>query len=223
MVLASCAYMLRPIIKKLRDNGIPFHNPYRTTHRGWNPLTTDKANISTMDRLKAFLQPDNDNEKFSGLDRWSKDAMAMWIPLLKSKDLLYTGCKKMVEAGDFKLPVTIPEWQWIIKNEDDVHKALTLNKAWFKSNVVTNKLKAIGFPMKIIEKGFADQGPKVIVGTVHSVKGGEADHVYVFPDIAYQASLGSYDELVRLFYVAMTRAKQSLTLCGPADRLAVEW
>ena len=29
MALASCEYMLRPLIKELRERALPFHNPYR--------------------------------------------------------------------------------------------------------------------------------------------------------------------------------------------------
>ena len=40
MMLASCSYMLRPVIAVLRKNGIPFHNPYRKANGFWNPLRT---------------------------------------------------------------------------------------------------------------------------------------------------------------------------------------
>src|SRR5258706_1403536 len=36
MVLASCEYQLRPLIKVLRESGIPYHNPYTSR---WNPLS----------------------------------------------------------------------------------------------------------------------------------------------------------------------------------------
>jgi len=37
MFLASCSYMLQPMIQVLRKNGIPFHNPYRKANGFWNP------------------------------------------------------------------------------------------------------------------------------------------------------------------------------------------
>ena len=63
--------------------------------------------------------------------------------------------------------------------------------------------------------------PHVIVGTIHSVKGGEADVVYLFPDLS-RAGDGQYhrmgpprDSVVRLFYVGITRARHTLYICQP--------
>jgi len=64
--------------------------------------------------------------------------------------------------------------------------------------------------------------PQLIVGTIHSVKGGEADIVYVIPDLskpqkkAWHGSRTEADALRRLFYVAGTRAREELVLCSPS-------
>ena len=70
--------------------------------------------------------------------------------------------------------------------------------------------------------------PQITIGTVHSVKGGESDVVYVLPDLSL-ASMQQWsqygpdrDAIVRLFYVAMTRAKESLILTAPATSFYVE-
>jgi len=69
--------------------------------------------------------------------------------------------------------------------------------------------------------------PRLIVGTIHSVKGGEADDVWMFPDLSsagMQEWLGNdeqRDSVIRQFYVGMTRARENLTICAPASRLAV--
>jgi hypothetical protein len=38
MVLATCSYMLEPLMAVLKRRGLPFHNPYRRKRRDWNPL-----------------------------------------------------------------------------------------------------------------------------------------------------------------------------------------
>src|SRR5260370_28492978 len=43
MILASCGYMLRPLLKVLRKNAIPFHNPYRKSNGYWNPIRLGKG------------------------------------------------------------------------------------------------------------------------------------------------------------------------------------
>ena len=71
------------------------------------------------------------------------------------------------------------------------------------------------------------QRPQVIIGTIHNVKGGEADVVYLFPDLSRAADLewfkgGEFrDSVIRQFYVGMTRAKQKLIICNPVGMYAV--
>jgi hypothetical protein len=70
--------------------------------------------------------------------------------------------------------------------------------------------------------------PRVIIGTIHSVKGGQADSVFVMPDVS-RPSWGRWpwrrisDEVRRLFYVAFTRAREELVLLDPATGRAVGW
>jgi superfamily I DNA/RNA helicase len=58
-----------------------------------------------------------------------------------------------------------------------------------------------------------------VVGTVHSVKGGEADVVYLFPDLSaagdaqYSLPGRPRDSVIRVFYVGATRARETLYIC----------
>jgi DNA helicase-2/ATP-dependent DNA helicase PcrA len=57
------------------------------------------------------------------------------------------------------------------------------------------------------------QTPRITLSTIHAAKGGEADNVLLLPDITKSAVNNNDvnpDELHRLFYVAVTRAKKSL-------------
>ena len=59
MVLASCSYMLQPVIAVLRKWGIPFHNPYRPSHGYWNPLRLGSKD-SAASRTRALIKPHPD-------------------------------------------------------------------------------------------------------------------------------------------------------------------
>ena len=66
--------------------------------------------------------------------------------------------------------------------------------------------------------------PRCYVGTCHSFKGSEAGVVYVFPDLSPTAhthwnKYGSEEkaEIVRQFYVAMTRSQEGLVICRNAS------
>ena len=60
--------------------------------------------------------------------------------------------------------------------------------------------------------------PRIIFKSIHAAKGGEADNVLLLPDItkaSVDASEYDPDESHRLFYVAVTRAKESLHIVEP--------
>jgi DNA helicase-2/ATP-dependent DNA helicase PcrA len=64
MFLASCAYMLKPMIQVLRKHGIPFHNPYRRSNGFWNPIRLGKP-TSTPHRILALLVAHRDFGQYS--------------------------------------------------------------------------------------------------------------------------------------------------------------
>jgi superfamily I DNA/RNA helicase len=89
-------------------------------------------------------------------------------------------------------------------------------------NFVSQVIRAQGVPA-------LQERPRVMVGTVHSLKGHEADIVVLCPDISPEGYTAARkdtqvaEELKRLFYVGLTRAKLGLYLCAPDSRTAVRW
>jgi DNA helicase-2/ATP-dependent DNA helicase PcrA len=64
------------------------------------------------------------------------------------------------------------------------------------------------------------QTPRITLSTIHGAKGGEADNVLLLPDITKSAvdhNDSDPDDLHRLFYVAVTRAKKSLHILEPKN------
>jgi DNA helicase-2/ATP-dependent DNA helicase PcrA len=60
--------------------------------------------------------------------------------------------------------------------------------------------------------------PRIKISTIHSVKGGEADHVVVIPDMAartFREFQDNPDDEHRVWYVAVTRARESLHIMQP--------
>ena len=103
---------------------------------------------------------------------------------------------------------------------------------WIKSKLLASKAKQMEYPIAIAaQRGRAvlRQEPKLVVGTVHSVKGGQADTVIVLPDLSPQGIKQfvrpgeGRDGIIRTFYVAMTRAKERLVLAGRWSPSSVDW
>ena len=67
--------------------------------------------------------------------------------------------------------------------------------------------------------------PRILISTIHGVKGGEADHVAIMTDMAsrsYKYMERYPDDEHRVFYVALTRAKQSIHIIQPKGRIYYE-
>jgi superfamily I DNA/RNA helicase len=63
--------------------------------------------------------------------------------------------------------------------------------------------------------------PRISMNTIHSVKGGQADNVVLFSDIAqrtYRALLNFPEDEHRVFYVGITRAKEKLIVILPNSK-----
>lgn len=232
MFQAACSHMLDPLIQVLRREGIPFHNPWRTKRGDWNPLAR-RQGTSMADRLMSFLRYSEEPPR-----AWSAADLWRWVEVCEAKGLVATGKKREVEAlakGSIS-----PEAELGMEAFSDLFDTEALVAAveasesasltWLEERLLGTKRKAMDFPMTVTRKrgvGALREKPKVIVGTGHSLKGSEADVVYVFPDLSRSGMLewikpgNGRDGIRRLFYVMMTRARESLVLCGQATPDAV--
>jgi superfamily I DNA/RNA helicase len=63
------------------------------------------------------------------------------------------------------------------------------------------------------------------VSTIHSVKGGEADHVLLMTDVSYRTHTNmqnAYEDECRVWNVATTRCRETLNLILPKTNLAFD-
>jgi DNA helicase-2/ATP-dependent DNA helicase PcrA len=227
MFLATCAYMLEPIVAVLRKNAIPIHNPYRRSNGFWNPIRLGRKG-STANRILALLSAHPD----FGEDRrdWSMGDLALWAEWLQSKSILKHGSKKKLQAADIGGPATLEALDEVFEAgalesllgafEGDYRMLLD----WWRRRVSADVQKRIQYPVEIASARGPRallETPKAIVGTIHSVKGGEADVVFLFPDLsdsgmtAYRRHGPPRDAVTRTFYVGITRARETLYICGP--------
>jgi superfamily I DNA/RNA helicase len=102
--------------------------------------------------------------------------------------------------------------------------------AWWGERIAPPFRKRIQLPASIAARRGSQalvETPQVIVGTIHSVKGGEADVVFLFPDLSpagerqYRRGGPQRDSVIRQFYVAVTRARETLYLCSPESGAAI--
>ena len=232
MVLGTCAYMLEPLKMVLKRLGVPFHNPYRKTRGDWNPLRHGRG-VSATERLFAFLSEHaplwQDEAR-----RWTWQDLKRWTKIVNSKQILAHGAKKQIEDADKEGSPTIDELCDLFRDSfilgDLVRKAAKGDHRVYLDMVTPANRPRFDYIKAVIDRhsfaGLTDT-PKLTIGTVHSVKGGEADAVFLFPDLSQAGMLQwitqgrGHDGIVRLMYVAMTRARNEIVLLQPASDLNI--
>ena len=233
MFLTSCAYMLRPIVAVLRKNGIPFHNPYRKSDGFWNPLRVGRSG-SSASRILALLTAHPDYGE--GHRQWTFADLVLWAEALESKGILRRGVNKKLRSYEQTESVALGDLDQIFEESalesllaayGAGHRVLL---AWWRERLIDTFRARVRFPADVVARGGPRaliETPKVIVGTIHSVKGGQADVVYLFPDQS-QAGDAQYnrfgsprDSVIRLFYVGATRARETLYICQRESARAV--
>lgn len=233
MFLATCGYMLDKLIFELRDAGIPFFNPWRYNQGKWNPLPQGRKNSNTVvDRVVAFSKP---SEKLWGENArfWSAQELKAWTAALPANGILSRGGKTTIEGlandtTDEEMASAFFQW---FTPEAIGHIVPEPDVVWYLEKVKGSE-HLIDFVRKVIHAQGVPalkERPRVVVGTVHSLKGSESDIVVVNPDISTEAyetarrDPASADEMKRVVYTGLTRAKQGLYLCNADSRTAVKW
>ena len=232
MFLGSCSYMLRPIIAVLRKNGIPFHNPHRKSNGFWNPLRT-ASRQSAANRLLALLAG---HPGFGeGHCKWRFSDLALWTEWLH-RDLVSPGVAEVIAAHPPHQEVSREFLESAFRPEALAGLLRCLGESphallnWWKDHLASEFRKRIQFSSDIAAlRGpqVLRRPPQVVVGTIHSVKGGQADVVYLFPDLSkaadaqYRQCGPPRDSVIRTFYVGATRARETLHICSAEGGAAV--
>jgi superfamily I DNA/RNA helicase len=224
LILAATGYQLRPVIRQLRRRGIPFYNPWAPKRGDWNPLAKRKG-TTAVDRLLAFLRPDETIFGAAAPDIWPVKELKAWTEIVRAEGIFVRGAKTEIARATFATFDDLRRWFL----PEALGAALNLDLDWFERALLPEKLKTMEFPLAVFRIHGAAAlrtDPRVIVSTIHASKGGEADTVVLFPDLSPAGFREWHSEnaarTVRQFYVGMTRAKETLVLCRAATPNAVE-
>lgn len=234
MILASCSYLLKPTIRELRDRGVPFRNEYRRSRGDWNPLARgDTKRTTAVDRILALLSTDPD-----AMDRpkaeWTWTDVWAWAKPLRAEAAFHSGGKAQLERIAMSSEWANQEVEvWdlsAVMKQEAIARLYAHDLDWYRASIVQSSAKAYELPVNVVKRHGKRQlveEPRLCIGTIHSVKGGEADVVVLYPDLSKQGgehwmsgSMEDKDATRRLFYVAATRARRRLVVCGPAGSFA---
>lgn len=232
MVLVDAARMLETVLHGLRSAGVPFHNPYSERHGDWSPLRPTRG-VSAGQRVVALSRYD-DEVWGEAAALWTPEDVARWIEPLKATGVLVHGAKKRAAAlpPDYEIDDLAACFVDGKKPGAALDRLATFDLDWYGAHL-TGQFASKGgmqFALTVARKRGVPAltaPPRVIVGTIHSVKGGEADTVILCPDLSYfrqqdvEAGGDLADDVRRLFYVGMTRARHELLITAPSSRRSI--
>lgn len=229
-LLASCSYMVDPVKHQLRAWGIPYHNPWRRTRGDWNPLLGKQDSVSAAQRVLSYLRPSRNAGWWTYKELWD------WAGIIEADPIFSHGAKtamrrKAEDELTGLLPVETRDLDAWIADAAAPQAAISGDLTWYQAHLLKSAQKPIAYACAIVESCGVEaltKVPQTIIGTIHSVKGGEADIVILFPDLSragfeeWCRPGPSRDSIVRMVYVGITRAKESLYLADPIGPIAVQ-
>lgn len=225
MVLATCRHMLAGTCRELLRAGVPFHNPYRPSVPEWNPLRAAQP-------LRAYLSVHQPQEP-----DWTWGDLLDWTEPLDARKALPHGTKTRIEQrctrdrfGETQTHEhpTLQDLATLLDSPNLDHPALRGDLDWWTRNLRPQRRRQLEPALRLVHQhGYQvlTRRPRIEIGTVHSVKGGEATTVILAPDLSprawrtswsYGARSPQRDPLLRVGYVALTRAARNVILLDPA-------
>ena len=146
---------------------------------------------------------------------WSKGGMLNVIQIKNIYSYLGENVTRGYRAGK-----TFDNDLSYVREDCIADHGLLTDKVWYEAftKIDTNTENYIRNMLANKEK--ISQTPRITMSTIHGAKGGEADNVLLLPDITKSAvdhNDVDPDELHRLFYVAVTRAKENLHILEPRN------
>jgi len=226
MVMADAARMLRGVLSALRSAGIPFHNPFAAQRGDWNPLGSGRG-VSSAQRLVALSRTDRTSWG-DDTRRWTAEEVAQWVDPLKADGVFVRGGK--ARAQGMETAYRLNDLAACFASDEVLDRCGSFDLRWYSEHLTKEYAARMRFPLAVAEKRGARalaEKPRVLIGTIHSFKGAEADCVILAPDLSYfhQQDLDDggdeADNVVRLWYVGMTRARHELIVTAPSGSRSI--
>jgi DNA helicase II / ATP-dependent DNA helicase PcrA len=192
LIMAQANYMLSPITQDLRSMGYLYE---RNGHRSISDKLTEAVN--GWERMR------------KGHAVTLHTAQAIYS-LMSGNGLRIARGKKTIKAAEDEL-FTLESLQ--------KHHGLLATKDMIWSEAM-DKIGDMdrAYITALLRRGEKfNATPRIKLSTIHGTKGGEADNVALLTDLSNSAMEGMSDDLHRVFYVGVTRAKQNLFIFEPDD------
>jgi superfamily I DNA/RNA helicase len=190
LVLARTRFMLNDVEEKLYSQGLYYENKFKTNKE--------------HDLYKAI----NDWENVRKGVSINYDQLVRIVAYMSENNFQKQSLKYMDKDGQYEMS-GLKERMW-----------LKTDKVWYEA-FDSAPQKKIRYIRRMRENGEKlNSTPRIILSTIHGVKGGEQDNVVLLTDLS-RNTMRNYelnpDDENRLFYVGATRTKIHLHIIRPKD------
>jgi len=191
LVLASTNYMLNDLHNWIKSQGLLFERNGRRSIQ-------DKV-------VEAVVY-------------WERLRAGREIFLEQVKTIYSFMAPECITRGHRTLPKADPDKLYSMETLVN-HHGLQTDMIWHQvlTKIGTDKIEYL---IAILRRGTKLTKPTILLSTIHGAKGGEADNVLLLTDLSPKFATEyakNADNINRLFYVGITRAKKSLHLVLPKD------
>jgi superfamily I DNA/RNA helicase len=169
-----------------------------------------------LGRLKKICRQQGYGYKMGGkssIDNEFTRAILAWEKLRKDIKISITEAKNLIRFIPQKISLPTKE-VYLMKDLGFADAAKQHDWMTVLRNMPPEEREYLRACLRNKEK-FGEE-PRIIISTIHQVKGGEADNVALVTDMGKLSWLNSAsDEEIRVWYVAITRARKNLFLIRP--------
>lgn len=209
-ILVRNRYLLTPLVEELYLRGVPFGNL-----RGPSPFRGEIAGRVLL--LRRFLR----NEPLAVAN------LTHLLEHIPQKPYLARGLKAEIKRRAQETPGELVRLPSLLGQVTEVFTRLAGSAEYMDLLKMPPQYRSY-FGRVIAKHGEAalTDRPKILLGTIHSVKGMEAAHVIILPDMAKRTWMGGAADPAaeaRVWYVAVTRAKQGVTLVDAQQMRCFKW
>jgi len=197
IILARCNYQIKRWKHFLLTQKRVWHNPYRPDDRSWNPLRT-----KSYKAIMTYFRIPETSISLKELKKFVKE--------IKADGNLKRGAKKEIDTWEDPPKFDVFDFPAIGFTDEFMTFKKPLTEIF--------NLKPGTALSNMIERGYTKEdltSEPIIVGTVHSVKGGESSNVWIDTTSHSRMHSANMDDELRIAYVAVTRAKQNVGLLQP--------
>ena len=195
LIMAQANYMLTPVAEELKNNGYLFE---RNGHR------------SISEKISMAVNGWEQMRKGNDIDVTT--AQAIYDYMSGNGIRVARGFKRFSDLdADKMFSIDILQLQYgLIATKDMI---------WHEAMDKLPKVDVV-YITSLLRRGEKfNATPRIKLSTIHGTKGGEADNVVIYTDLSTAAQKEMGDDIHRVFYVGVTRTKNSLYIVEPEDAL----